>query len=146
MNVASPLNVDVWTVALAVTRTDTFVVPVRLDPPVETSDPTVVAPEHVTCVVATENMLAVDAVFRVPRIAVPLAMFRVVRLAVPATRVVTLAVVRLPVVTNALDVLIVVTFAVAAVRFVVVTVFVTARFCNDTVFETVNVFVRVRGV
>ena len=124
MNVASPFTVAVCTVALAVVSTDTFVVPERFEPVVATKELPVIAPEHVTCVVATENMLAVEAVFRVVRNTVPLTTFSVVAMfAVDTARVVTLAVVRLPVVTKALDVLRVVTFARLAWTFVVVSVF-----------------------
>ncbi len=67
--------------------------------------------------------------FNVLKTAGPLAMFRDARLAIPANKVVTFAFVKLPVVMKALAVLsVVVTFALDAVRFVVVTVFVTARF------------------
>lgn len=48
MNVASPFTVAVCTVALAVVRTDTFVVPERLEPPVDTKELPLMAPEHVS--------------------------------------------------------------------------------------------------
>lgn len=129
MNVASPFTVAVCTVALAVVSTDTFVVPERFDPVVATRELPLIAPEHVICVVATENIFAVEAVFIVVKNTAPPVTFRVVAtFAVETARVVTFAVVRLPVVTNALEVFRVVTLAVTAVTFVVVSVLVTAKF------------------